>query len=284
MNRNEVEMNEIDNLISRLNTAAEQVPETDEGVFLKTELQALSGQLREESERLQSHLANVVHASASYRGVLEEIKNTARKEENDNSDLTDVHRTIYIRDLLGSIAYKTSQALKSSSIGADLRHDLRLLENQIDLYEHQMQQAGGWRWTQDRTLTDRLARIVDHYTRMAARAVENQQNERNGMVSWLRGIAITAQSVSWASTHHEKDARLRGLIEVVETAITKIQQQDNDSSHYFDGNVDSWMKSDFPTRDLKRRILDQQAEIERLKRLAGEEKPEAAAPPEKPPF
>lgn len=278
-------MDELKNLLNRLQVAADSAYETDaDGVFLKTELQALSSQIRDEFEKLREKNDVNLHASVAYRGVLEEIKNTARKEENDNSDLTDVHRAIYIRDLLGSIAYKTSQALKSSSIGADLRRDLRLLENQIDLYEHQMQQAGGWRYTQDQTLTDRVARVVDHYTRMAARAVEKQQNERNGMVSWLRGIAITAQSVSWASTHHEKDARLRGLIEVVETAITKIQQQDNDSSHYFDGNIDSWMKSDFPTRDLKRRILDQQAEIERLKRLAGEEKPEAAAPPEEPHF
>lgn len=278
-------MDELKNLLNRLQVAADSAHETDaDGVFLKTELQALSSQIRDEFEKLREQKNVNLHASAAYRGVLEEVKNTARKEENDNGDLTDIHRAIYIRDLLGSIAYKTSQALKSSSIGADLRRDLRQLENQIDLYERQMQQNGGWRYSLDQTLTDRIARVVDHYTRMAARAAEKQQNERNGMVSWLRGIAITAQSVSWASTHHEKDARLRGLIEVIENSIAKIQNQDNDSSHYFDGGVDSWMKSDFPTRDLKRRILDQQAEIARLRKLVRVEPPVAPSISKDPPF
>lgn len=275
-------MSEIENLIKHLQIVTTKVYETDaEGIFLKTELSALANQFYEEFQKLDIHLHNVVSAAGVYRGALENIRNTARKENDDSGDLTEAHRQIFIRDLLGSIAHETSRVLRSETVGADQRRAMRLVENQIDLYEQQVQQDGGWRYGYDQSLADRLVRIVNHYTRMAAFAVETQQNERAGVVSWLRGIAINAQSVSWASTHHEKDARLRGLIEVIDTAITKIQEQNSDSGRYFDGGIDSWMRSDFPTRDLKRTILDQQAEIKRLKDLVGEVPPEPSAPPPK---
>lgn len=280
-------MNEISNLINRLKIASDIIDEHDaDSIELKTELSALANQFYEEFQKLDIHLHNVVSAAGVYRGALEKIRNTARKENDDSGDLTEVHRQIFIRDLIGSIAHETSKVLRSETVGADQRRAMRLLENQIDLYEQRVQQDGGWRYGHDQSLADRLVRIVDHYTRLAAFAVETQQNERTGVVSWLRGIAINAQSVSWASTHHEKDARLRGLIEVIDTAITKIQEQNSDSGRYFDGGIDSWMRSDFPTRDLKRRILDQEAEIKRLKSLVGELPPEPArqAPPDNPPF
>lgn len=159
-----------------------------------------------------------------------------------------------------------------------LRNDWRQLQAMVDLFEKGMQETDGWIISSDRTLAERVRRCTDHYTRMAAQAVGDSHNFKNGVVSWLRGIAINAQSVTWASTHHEKDARLRGLIEVIETAITKINEQRfDDRLSSWNGVVDSWMKSDFPTREMRRRILDQEQEIKRLKQKAGGDEPQAVS-------
>lgn len=164
---------------------------------------------------------------------------------------------------LGALAEQFAEAAET------LQAEAQQLAKVVDRYENESQSDGGWRWTADKTLAERTARIVEHYQRMATRSVESAMNERKGIVSWLRAIAICAQAVSWAETHREKDARLRGMIEVIETSITRIQDMPSEYA-YFDGGVDSWAKSDFPTRDMKRRILDQQAEIARLQKLVGE--------------
>ncbi len=206
------------------------------------------------------------YEAAALRGTLEGIRDMARMADNDDGDLTDTHRQIYIRDLLGSVIHKATEGLKDHKSGAGLRKDIHQLEATVDAFENSMRETGGWTYSGDRTLTERLQRCINHYTRMAAEAVSAAHGFKDGTVSWLRGIAINAQAVSWGSTHHEKDARLRGLIEVIETAITKIDEQRfDDRLSRWNGAVDSWMRSDFPTREMRRRIFDLEAEVTRLK-------------------
>jgi predicted nucleic acid-binding Zn-ribbon protein len=221
---------------------------------------------------LGSRLSAATDDAAALRGALEGIRDIARKAENDDGDLIEVHRQIYIRDLLGSVAYRAVNGLKEQQSGAALRKDIRQLQAMIDKFEEGVQQTGGWTYSSDHTLAERVQSCVNHYTRMAAEAVGDSHSFKDGVVSWLRGIAINAQSVSWASTHHEKDARLRGLIEVVETAITRINDvRFTDRLSPWNNVTDAWMKSDFPTREMRSRILKQEEEIKRLKKLAGEE-------------
>lgn len=203
--------------------------------------------------------------SAALRAVLEKVRTTARKAEDDPGDFLDP------RDLLGSVAHQSAEGLKEHNSGAKLREGIRQLENIIEVFELGMRETGGWTYGSDRTLAERVQRCMDHYTRMAAQAVSDSHGFKDGTVSWLRGIAINAQAVSWGSTHHEKDARLRGLIEVIETAITKIDERRvDDRLSRWNGVVDSWQKSDFPTREMRRRIFDLEAEVNRLKKAAGE--------------
>lgn len=204
--------------------------------------------------------------AAALRGILEGIRDMARRAENDDVKLT----SHYVRDLLGSVSFRASEGLKEHRSGAALRSDMRQLEAMVDRFEEGVQQTGGWRQS-DRTLAARVQHCVDHYIRMAAQAVSESHSFKDDVVSWLRGIAINAQSVSWGSTHHEKDARLRGLIEIVETAITKINDvRFTDRLTTWNAVTDSWMKSDFPTREMRSRILDQEQEIKRLQKELGE--------------
>lgn len=208
--------------------------------------------------------------AAAMRGVIEGIRDMARRIENTDANSDDYNHRLHITDLLGAVSHQAVDGLKNKT-GAALRKDLRQLEAMVDAFEKSMQETGGWRYGNDVTLAARIQRCIDHYTRMAATAVSDSHGFKDGTVSWLRGIAINAQAVSWASTHHEKDARLRGLIEVIETAIIKIgEAQLNDRLSSWNGTVDSWMKSDYPTREMRRRILDQEEEIKRLKKRVGE--------------
>lgn len=227
---------------------------------------------------LGGSLSAATDDAAALRGTLEGIRDMARKAENDDGDRDDYHRELYIRDLLGSVSHRAVQGLKEHQSGAALRKDISQLQINIAAFEKGVSETSGFYYS-DRTLADRVQRCIDHYTRMAAQAVSDSHGFRDATVSWMRAIAINAQAVSWASTHAEKDARLRGLIEVIETAISKIDERRfDDRLSRWNGVVDSWMKSDFPTREMRRRIFELEDEI---KRMSGKE-PQAAMQVESP--
>ena len=261
-------------LLNRLGNAASIVGHDMNEVTviaLKNELEALANQFSEALTVLGERATTAEGDAASLRSALEGIRDMARRTETASGDWSDYNESMRIRDLLGSVAHRAAECLTNVTTGATLRKDLRQLEAMVDKFEAGMQEAGGWRYGYNQTLAERIQRCVDHYTRMAATAVSDAHSFKDGVVAWLRGIAINAQSVSWAATHHEKDARLRGLIEVVEGAITEINKQRlQDRLSAWNGVVDSWSKSDFPTREMRRKILDQEAEIKRLREKVGE--------------
>lgn len=258
-------------LINRLNIAA-SVVNTDINeqtvIALKTELEALALQIAEALNEANERAQNAEHAIGSYRATLQDIRDMARRADTRNED-DDRLEIIRLNDLLGSVQFKALNALKDNQ-GENIRRELRLLENAVSQFEQRMQSDGGWRYGGE-PLPDRVTRIVDFYTRMAARSVEKATEMKVALIAWLRGASINAQAVSFAATHREKDARLRGLIEVIEHAIGELNKSDIvTSATQWDGNVDSWARSDFPTRQLVREIQDLQAEVNRLRSLAGE--------------
>lgn len=241
--------------------------------FLAEETSGLSEDAQAFIAVLLIRLSTATDDAAAMRGVIEGIRDMARRSEKVDVDSDNYNHHLHITDLLGAVSHQAADGLKNKT-GAALRKDLRQLEAMVDAFEKSMQETGGWRYGSDNVFAARVQRCIDHYTRMAANAVGDAHEFKDSVVAWLRGMAISAQSVSWASTHAEKDARLRGLIEVIETAISNINEKRvNDRLSSWRGVVDSWGKSDFPTREMRRRILDQQEEIERLKKSIG--KPES---------
>lgn len=286
---------ELEAIIQQLETLdAEHTSQTDELRGLREEHEEINSYIRikrrqteilaEEtsglSEDVQAFIAvllirlsTATDDAAAMRGVIEGIRDMARKSENVDVDSDNYNHRLHITDLLAAVSHQAADGLKNKT-GAALRKDLRQLEAMVDGFMKAMRESGGWSYSNDRTLAEQIQRCIDHYTRMAANAVGDAHEFKDSVVAWLRGMAISAQSVSWASTHAEKDARLRGLIEVIETAISNINEKRvNDRLSSWRGVVDSWGKSDFPTREMRRRILDQQEEIERLKKSIG--KPES---------
>lgn len=221
-------------------------------------------------DTLEKRLTITTEDAAGLREIVKTMRNMAREGEDNPREAG---------KLLDRIDYHASEALKEYRTGEARRKEWEQLEVLVDRFETAMQRDGGWRYGGDRTLAERVQRCVDHYTRLAADTVSKSMTFKEGMVSWMRGIAINAQAVSWAHTHHEKDARLRGLIEVIETAISQIDElRLDDRMTQWSGAVDSWLKSDFPTREMRNRILDMEQEIRRLKAKASEDVQDGVTP------
>ena len=80
----------------------------------------------------------------------------------------------------------------------------------------------------------------------------------------------------------KKNARLRGLIEVIGTAIDQTTEFSYEFGvRHYPTHLDLF-KSDYAVRDIMRKLHEKDAEIERLKVAAGEAKPEESQPDEDP--
>lgn len=196
--------------------------------------------------------------AAGLRGMVKNARDWARQAE-DNPDEAE--------RLCGQIDYHASEALKEYRSGEARRKEWLGLEIMLERRLADLQQDGGWRYASYVEVEEKVNHIIEYYVRMASLGVAKSTTFKNGVIAWLRGIAINAEAVSWAHTHHEKDARLRGLIEVIETAISKIDELRMED-HYsgWSAAVDAWMKSDFPTREMKRTIQRQELEIKHLRK------------------
>jgi hypothetical protein len=98
----------------------------------------------------------------------------------------------------------------------------------------------------------RLRVVIKHYRDMVTNSLASSEKFRDDLHAWLRGMAICLDMVANGSTHSEKNARLRGAIEVTEQTIQKVIDQ----RFNFDNLYWRWQdtfKSDFPTREILRR-------------------------------
>lgn len=118
---------------------------------------------------------------------------------------------------------------------------------------------------------ERLKTVIGHYRSVATDALVGCERFRDDLHAWLRGMVICMETVGNADTHKEKNARLRGAIEVAESTIAQVIKQRFDfRSTYW--NWRDTFGSDFPTRELMRRKNELASEVEDLKRQLAEAK------------
>lgn len=109
------------------------------------------------------------------------------------------------------------------------------------------------------SLSAQIVGIINNYQHSAERALLDAAAFRDHAVTWIAALRIVADSVAKASTHREKDARLRGLIEVMESASEKLclmRFEFTTSSTWPDV-----FRSDFPTRHFVERIRQLEAQV-----------------------
>lgn len=88
---------------------------------------------------------------------------------------------------------------------------------------------------------------------------------QDDVLSWMRAIAINCDSVANAFTHKEKDARLRGVISVIETAISRIREDQGKILTNYWSDYPDIFRSDYPVRKYVQRIKELEYQLEQLK-------------------
>lgn len=109
----------------------------------------------------------------------------------------------------------------------------------------------------------RLTRVLRHAHDCAAAKIEKVKQFRDDALQWLGAMQIVIDSAGNASTHHEKNARLRGASEIVASAIAKLRDQEfrfEDSLRDFE----SIFRTDFPTRHYVHRIHELEDQIKEM--------------------
>lgn len=114
--------------------------------------------------------------------------------------------------------------------------------------------------------------LMDQYERTAADAILDAQQFQADLTNWLQGLALCAEMVSNGQTHAEKNARMRGLVELIGSALSKIREYDWKLSHHNRRGYrpDDLFDNDYPVRHFKDRAERAERELADLKKRLGE--------------
>ena len=129
------------------------------------------------------------------------------------------------------------------------------------LRKHQLKQAI---FRHSDTLAQRIGAVMEEYHQTATNALQAAKEFRDRMIIDLRAMSIVLTMVGNASTHKEKDARLRGTLEIVESAISRLERERFDIDCCNHPHFDDVFRSDYPTRHFVDRIRELQEQIKML--------------------
>lgn len=114
------------------------------------------------------------------------------------------------------------------------------------------------------TTVERVKSVLRFYEDKAVSAMSDVKQVRDDWLVFLRALVIVLTMTGEAQTHGEKNARLRGAIELLDGQIESMRKQDFEllfsSFHWPD-----MFRSDWPTRRLMERIHDQDRELADLR-------------------
>ena len=105
--------------------------------------------------------------------------------------------------------------------------------------------------------------VLREYEDKTTKAYSDVNHFRNDMLTYFRAMSLILTMTGEAATHAEKNARLRGAIELIEAAVEKLRRQNLES--LFD--IYRWpdlFRSDWPTRRLMERIHDLEQQVKDL--------------------
>lgn len=107
---------------------------------------------------------------------------------------------------------------------------------------------------------EKVKTILREYEDKTVRAFNGAVRVRDDMLSFFRALALVLTMTGEAATHAEKNARLRGAIELLESAIEKLRHQSFEQ--LFDVyRFPDLFRSDWPTRRLMERIHDLERQV-----------------------
>ena len=121
------------------------------------------------------------------------------------------------------------------------------------------------------TPAERIKSILREYEDKTVKAYSGVKHFRDDMLTYFRALSLVLTMTGNAGTHAEKNARLRGAIELLESAVEKLRHQHLEDlfSIYHWPDV---FRSDYPTRSLMERIHDLERQVKELQPQADEPK------------
>lgn len=133
------------------------------------------------------------------------------------------------------------------------------------------QEHDRWHHSEE-TVIATLVRVLDHKRSHVASTIARSRDFQQDVLTFLRAFSLMLETVSGASTHAEKAARLRGLIELVETAATRVRErQFREQESWSYSMADDVFRCDYPVRHWIHKCREaeakQQAAEEELKKV-----------------
>lgn len=113
-------------------------------------------------------------------------------------------------------------------------------------------------------LAQRIKSVMEEYDSTARKALRCSKEFRDRMIIDLRAMTLVLTMVGNASTHKEKDSRLRGCIEILEGAITRLERESFDINLCNQPHFDDVFRSDYPTRHYLERIRELEESLKAL--------------------
>jgi len=128
---------------------------------------------------------------------------------------------------------------------------LRQHEQRLQRYEHG-------------SIFGRLQQVLSHYEEGTARTIAHVEQFKTDLMVQLRAWSLIVNMAGNAATHNEKNARLRGMSELLESAIGTLRDMS------FESEVHAWQfddlfRSTFSSRVYVQRIHELEAEVKLLK-------------------
>ncbi len=111
-------------------------------------------------------------------------------------------------------------------------------------------------------IAEQLASLLEHYHSKAVQSMSHTERFQQELLVNLRALALIANSVAEGHTHSEKNARIRGLISMLESAYHKISQWRIDvQSSLPPWSYENVFRADYPAQHYLRRISDLEAQL-----------------------
>lgn len=114
-------------------------------------------------------------------------------------------------------------------------------------------------------LHERVDLLCTAYHVAAVSSLAQAMSFRNDLLTYFRAMSLVVEMAGNAATHTEKNARLRGMSEILESAVERLRQQDFEVDRYHWSWPDVF-RSDYPTRHFLSRIHELERELAQYRR------------------
>lgn len=125
-------------------------------------------------------------------------------------------------------------------------------------------------------VVERIEQVVNAYHNLSLDTMSEAKTYRDRLLVDFRAISMVLMMVSNASTHREKESRLRGCGELIETAIRELEKISFDVAICNTPHWRSLFYNDYPTRHLIERIHELEGQVKSLTTVP---LPDIAPPP-----